>query len=162
MFVELVPPPGAPRAVRVVPSSPLGLVSNVRMCEQPVQLEVWATRDCYLYLIEQDCEGGICPLLPSNAAQQDAECRLQANVRRAVPDAALGDQFAIIFTPPIGLERVYAFASLRPFSTWSGDGAMLSANLRSLSRSLAVVAAQPEQAPLPGLAVCLHTFNLTL
>jgi hypothetical protein len=128
----------------------------------PLALEVWATRDCYVYLVEQDAHGALCPLLPNNAVQSGADCRLRAHERRRVPDAARGDTFELSFVPPVGLERVFAFASLTPWDAWTSDADKLQSNVCSLSRGMTVTAATPAQphAQQQQLAMCCHTFNL--
>ena len=58
-----------------------------------VQLEVSATKDCYVYLIDQDCRGTISPLLPYNDGLAAigaglADNRLRAGERRLVRGSA--------------------------------------------------------------------------
>jgi hypothetical protein len=166
VFVQLVPPPQqVPRGMCVQPAAAHvlggeGALSHVFM-NTPLALEVWATRDCFVYLVEQDAHGKLCPLLPVNAVQTGADCRLRAHERRRVPDAARGDAFKLAFVPPAGLERVFAFASLTPWDAWSADADRLQSNVRSLSRGMAVTAAAPTQPHTQQqLAMCCHTFNL--
>ena len=95
VHVELVPPlRQVPRGMCVRPASSPPVLGGEGACSHvymntPLALEVWATRDCYVYLVEQDAHGALCPLLPNNAVQSGADCRLRAHERRRVDNVLL-------------------------------------------------------------------------
>ena len=137
--------------VDVAPTGPRAC--GVALMSDPVFLEVTATEDCYIYLIEQDSSGGLCFLLP-NAADPNANNRVRRNEVRTVPDKQrCGDRFDISFTPPAGLERVVAFASRTPWADYANlmrmnEGRQRTAALaRSVVLSRGMAATASDQAP---------------
>jgi hypothetical protein len=140
-----------PRGMDVAPTGPRAC--GVALMSDPVFLEVTATEDCYIYLIEQDSSGGLCFLLP-NAADPNANNRVRRNEVRTVPDKQrCGDRFDISFTPPAGLERVVAFASRTPWADYANlmrmnEGRQRTAALaRSVVLSRGMAATASDQAP---------------
>ena len=114
LFNPAAPPTALTRGAMVSKTS----VAVARMGD-PVVLDVTATRDCYIYLVEQDSSGTLCPLLP-NGEDTRASNFVRANTTRRVPDPAAGDAFEISFCPPPGLERIVCFATLQPWSEYAG------------------------------------------
>ena len=115
--VRLKPKPGQllARGMEVTAQGPRAC--GLAKMGDPCFLEVTANEDCYIYLIEQDCSGELCFLLP-NTADPRADNRVRRNEVRTVPDEGRGDRFNINFTPPAGLERVVVVASRTPWSDY--------------------------------------------
>jgi hypothetical protein len=113
LYNPAAPHTGITRGVKLS----VATVAVARMGDSVV-LDVEATRDCYIYLVEQDSSGALCPLLP-NAADSRANNKVLANVPRRVPDPSLGDAFKIEFCPPPGLERVVCFATPQPWPDYA-------------------------------------------
>ncbi len=119
----------------------------VARMNDPVLLEVEATHDCFIYVVEQDSSGALCPLLP-NAADARAGNAVRANVPRRVPDAALGDAFTVAFCPPAGLERVVCFATRQPWAEYARLAGLADdrQRLTALTRGCVVAATTPAMA----------------
>jgi hypothetical protein len=96
-----------------------------------VCLDVWASAACRFYLAEQDSSGALCPLVPANALQADACNALRARSHRIVPDREDGDEFNLIFVPPVGLERVFVLATRAPMHAWLDAAQMDDADART-------------------------------
>ena len=130
--------PSLQRAMVVRPATTGCAVA--RMCD-PVVLQVESTRDCFFYLLEQDCTGALCPLLP-NKEDPRASNKLRGGVSRLVPDPQLGDSFGIEFQPPAGLERVLVFATLEPWEDYAAIARLTDERQRvaAVTRGMRVVA----------------------
>jgi hypothetical protein len=100
--------------------------------DEKVQLEVWATQSCYFYLIEQDCTGDLCYLIP-NPDQPKANNYLTAGQHRLVPSVAAGDTFGLEFRAPVGLERVIVFATKEPWAEFAKLAKIEDAYVRAMA-----------------------------
>ena len=124
--------------------------------KDPVFLEVCASEDCYIYLIEQDSSGGLCFLMP-NSTHPAADNRVRRNEVRTVPDKERGDRFEIAFQPPAGLERVVVVASRTPWADYDSLMRMNEGRQRTaaLARSVVLTRAM-EVKPTADLAPSQH------
>jgi hypothetical protein len=101
---------------------------------EDVILDLWATEDCYVYVVEQDSSGHIEPLLPSKIHPR-AHNFLRANVHRQLPDKspAVGDDIDITFCEPPGLERVVVVATRTPWEEYAAFAAIAEPRARTVA-----------------------------
>jgi hypothetical protein len=122
-----------------------------------VIVEVWATRACHIYVVNQDHTGVLVPILPNNSEQTGADARLHApGERRRVPDRAAGDAFNLEFST-CGTGRLFVFATEQPWREWwtAKEPAELQRNLTR--RIIRVMPA--DSGVLPMAAACV-TFDV--
>jgi hypothetical protein len=119
-----------------------------------VFLEVWATRACHIYVVNQSSTGVLVPILPSNSQQTGADARLRApGERRRVPDPAAGDSFKLEFST-CGTGRLFVFATEQPWQGWTAEPEELR---RSLTRKLHI---RPQAEGGVDMAVACVTFDV--
>jgi hypothetical protein len=93
-----------------------------RTAENSLQLEVRASADCYLTIVDIDSEGGINVLFPNATQGEDfyPEGRIRGGETVLIPDSlASGNRarFFLDYGPPSGLDTIRAFASVSPETT---------------------------------------------
>ena len=121
-----------------------------------VQLEVTATQDCYIYVVEQDSSGDIELLLPP---RQSVVSRvnnfIRAGQRRLIPDPSGADGLQLAFQPPLGLERVVVLATLAEWPDYFAAAGVQDDAARgvALTRGMRKIAISKTGAAMPAMAV---------
>ena len=138
------------RAIRVVadtaaPRYRIRKQGEPRTRENSLQLEVRASADCYITIVDVDSEGGINVLFPNPAQGPDflPEGRIPGGEKVLVPDSLQAGnraRFFLDYAPPGGVDTIRVFASVSPETTRTirefVDRARGEVGTRAASRSL--------------------------
>jgi hypothetical protein len=167
VFVTLKDTSAAPLSRKVDMRAASVLTCTTAYIGAPVVMELCATEDCYVYVVEQDSSGHIEPLLPNNVNPR-ANNYLRANVRRQLPDnsMAVNDNLNIEFGEPPGLERIVVVATRTPWDEYAAFAAIVEPRARTVAltrgvrtRGASVTLASAARAP-PVMAVAEIQFTL--
>jgi hypothetical protein len=115
------------RAIRVVadtaaPRYRIRKEGEPRTRENSLQLEIRATADCHLTIVDVDSEGGVNILFPNATQGEDfyPDGRVPGGETVLVPDSLEGGnraRFFLDYGPPSGLDTIRVFASVSPETT---------------------------------------------
>lgn len=141
IFPAVAPPPFPPATVPTAATIRLQVTSHLGDGQtyregDAISYFVNSDRDAYLLLIYEDAAHNLIQILPN---RYSGEGFFRAGNLLQIP--APNDRFEFVITAPFGTEKVWAFASSRPFAPPAGDSlenglVLLRGNLNGIVQSL--------------------------